>query len=242
MEEPKFNFKVTTQEGSNEVIIRTGEALPENPPKMMGFCGDIHSVASFIKGRSAATGLQEVDKSKAIVLVDRKKRTIELHLDPNNQIGTIIIGQLRLTEELQQFHINTAKTFSREELVKLLRFNSRFFTDKLKFEELLRAYQTLQIKTAAELNQDSDTRGNKSNNFVKTVDSSRIPTEFVLNVPLFEGFDPETFRVEICLDATDASVRFWFESVELHELIETRQEEIIKSQLRHCEGLVTIYM
>lgn len=242
MEEPQFKFNLTTTEGGNEVIIRTGDALPPVPPIQMNVTGDIYSVASFLKGRTAAVGLQAVDVSQAIVLVDKKNRSIELQLDPNDKIGTKITGKLKLTDELLQFHINTTKTFTREELVKLLRFNSRFFPDKMKFEQLLRAYQTLNVKTAAELNQDSDTRGNKANHFVKTVDSSNIPDEFVLSVPIFEGFDAETFRVEIALDATDASVRFWFESVELHELIETRQEEIIKQQLLHCGGLVIIHL
>jgi hypothetical protein len=77
--------------------------------------------------------------------------------------------------------------------------------------------------------------------FSKLIDSQHIPTEFILNIPIFKGFDPERFRVEVCLEATDASVRFYFESVELLELIETRKKEIFAAELESCKDMVIIH-
>lgn len=47
--------------------------------------------------------------------------------------------------------------------------------------------------------------------------------------------------MEICLDVTEGSARFWFESVELHELIQKRLDEIFEEELARMEGLVVIY-
>lgn len=39
----------------------------------------------------------------------------------------------------------------------------------------------------------------------------------------------------------DAGARFWFESVELHELSQIEKEEIFKRELKAAAGLVVIY-
>jgi len=242
MEDQKFEFKINSE--NPELIIRTGEALAQKEPVKLALAGNIFSVSNFLSQRTGdctGVGLQVVDGRSAVVVVDEKEMSIALSLDPNNHYGTTVFGKLELTDELKQFSINTAKTFTREELVKLFRFNKRFFDSADAHDKVLVAYQKLQISTAGQLNQEADTRGNKTNNFAKTVDSSGVPEEFVLNIPIFKGFDPQRFRVEICLDATDASVRFWFESVELHELIESEKKRIIKEQLESCNNFPIIY-
>lgn len=228
----------------NEIIVREGAALEQEPPVKIELSGNILSVGNFLKERypeKKGKSLQEVDKEKAIVVVDEEGMKIKLSLDPENTYGTTVTGSLEFTPELKQFFINETKQFTREELVKIFRFNKRHFDSADQFDKLLAAYQKMQIKTASELSQENDTRGNKALNFVKNVDSAGIPLEFILNIPIFKGFGKERFRVEICLDATDASVRFWFESVELAELIDVRKEEIFEKQLESCRDFVIIY-
>lgn len=226
------------------ITILEGKALELLQPKQLSLSGNILSVGSFLSSRygaNAGSGLQLVDKTKAVVTVNEANMTILLEVDPNNPHGTQVLGKLELTDELKAFGINAQKEFTREALIKLLRFNKRFFADATKYEELLKAYQTLQIKTATELKQESDLRGNKGLNYEKKVNSENIPTEFIMLIPVFKGFESRTFRVEICLDATDSSVRFWFESTELHELVVIERKIIFDKQLECCVDFPVIF-
>lgn len=237
MEELKVNATLN----GDTLTVLTGQALEQKHPVPIRKVGNIHTLANFLDkriGNAPGVGLQEVDPKKAIVTVDEQNLSITLELDPENHFGAEVFSKLEFTPELQQFHINESKQYSREELVKLIRFNRRFFEGD--HGALLLAYQKLQVSTAATVNQESDTRGNKASNFIKSVNSESIPTEFILNIPVFKGFDPVRFRVEICLDATDQSVRFWFESLELAELIEVKSKEILDAQLEYCKDFVII--
>lgn len=235
----ELNVNVT----GDTLTILEGKALEQKYPEKIKISGNVHSVANFLKARyatdKAGKKLQAVDKELAVVTVDEEKMTILLQLDPENVFGTEVLGKLETTPEVDQFCINTTKTFSREELVKLFRFNKRFFESD--HEKILGAYQKLQIKTASDLQAENDQRGNKGLNFQKTVDSQNVPLDFILNIPIFKGFDPVKFRVEICLDATDASVRFWFESVEMNDIIEAQKKEIFEKQLVRCQDFVIIH-
>ncbi|HNH23051.1 MAG TPA: hypothetical protein PLY26_12930, partial [Ferruginibacter sp.] len=137
------------------------------------------------------------------------------------------------------FFINKNKTFTKEELVKLIKFNKLFFDDKEKHAEMLLAFQKVSSTVNISANDSSDDRGNKERAYVKNV-TSNAPTEFILNIPVFKGFPAVRFRVEVCLDVTEGSARFWFESVELHELTQKQTDEIFEEQLKEAEGFVII--
>ena len=227
----------------NTLTILEGKALDPKHPEKIYISGDIHSVANFLAKRHAGgqgVGLQKVDPERAVVLVDESKMQITLQVDPENPFGAKVTGTLEMAPELQQFGINANKQYTREEFIKLLRFNRRYFASD--HEKLLLAYQKLQIRTASEISQESDTRGNKGMNYQKFVNSDNIPEDFILRIPVFKGFPEFTFRVEICLDATDASVRFWLESVELHELIQAKTKEIMNKELESCQDFVIIHI
>lgn len=233
-----LNLKLEALSG-NELIIRTGAPLPYHEPEKIDLSGDINTVSNFLKNRENGFDLQQVDKTKAIVKVDRDGMEITLLLDPQNYFGTKVKGALELSTELKVFFINQNKTFTRDELIKILKFNKLAFDNYDKHAELLRAYMSFDAKVYADLKTESDSRGNKSNNFKKEV-TTNIPNEFILLIPIFKGKEAVRFRVEICLDVTDNSARFWFESVELHELINTTRDIIFNEELKSCEGFVII--
>lgn len=231
--------------GSTEksvVTILEGKALEEKYPVKIGLAGNIKSLSAFLEkryGTRVGKNLQAVDKDLAVVVVNGDEMKMVLFLDPQNEFGTMVTGKLDLTPELLEFCINTNKQFTREELVKIIRFNRRFF-EAGQHQGILDSYLKLQLTGNTEVTAASDNRGNKELAFKKMINSQHVPTEFVLEIPVFKGFGKERFRVEVCIEATDASVRFWFESVELEELIETRKEEIFNEELKSCQDFVII--
>lgn len=225
----------------NELILREGDVLPHHEPVKIKLAGDIKSISKFLEVRKSGEGHehQKVDINKAVVTVDKKKMTIFLSLDPGNVHSTEVTGTLEFSDELEKWGINSGQKISLADLKELIRFNRLDFDVSDQQKSLLDAYQRFNIKTAIEMSAESDNKGNKRSAYEKKVDFG-LPTVFVLNIPIFKGFASSSFTVEICLQPTDSTVTFWLESVELHELIATRKEQIINDELVNCEGFVII--
>lgn len=229
-------------EGTTEnITLLQGKALEQKQPEKISLKGDIKTVSNFLNVRKTnGTGFQAIDISKAVVIVDKKAMSIYLGLDPENFFGAEIQGTLEISDELQQFFINKNKTFTKEELVKLVKFNKLFFDDADKNAAMLLAFQKVSSTVNISANDSSDIRGNKERGFIKEV-TTNAPTEFILNIPIFKGFGAKRFRVDIGVDVTEGSARFWFESVELHEIIKSDLETIFAEELKVAEGFVIIY-
>jgi len=233
------NIKVVAAGG--ETTVRTGQALPLKEPKQISISGDIKTVSNFLNVRkSLGSGLQTIDLSTAVILVDKKALTIQLLADPENFYGLEVLASLEKSEELKQFYINQVKTFTKDELVKLLKFNRLYFESADKHAQMLLAYQKVQSTVNIKANDSSDDRGNKERSFIKEV-TSNAPTEFILNIPIFKNFPASKFRVEVCLDVSEGGARFWFESTELHEIMNAQVDDIISKELESAEGFVIIY-
>lgn len=234
-----LNVEIKTLNG-NTLTVLQGNTLPLVPPENIVLAGDIKTVSNFLSVRvNNGSGSQLIDKSKAVLVVDKKALTIQLLIDPENHYGAKITGTLEKADELIPFAINQNKTFSKEELVKLIKFNKIYFDDAAKHAEMLLAFQKVSSTVNIRSNESADDRGNKERQFVKDV-TTNAPTEFILNIPIFKGFPNVRFRVEVCLDVTEGSARFWFESVELHEIMQTQIEQIFTEELKSAEGFVIV--
>jgi len=243
------NIKVTTSEDQKHLIIREGKALELKEPLVINISGDIDTVKNYVEKRyykedplskaerdefnkdpNGWVNLQAFYKETAVVTFDKKNLSISLDVNPQDFYGPKVSGSMEVSDELKPFHINEPQTFSREALVKLLRFNKRFFTDAAVHDNVLKAFQSLSLTGATQLKAESDNRGNKEAQFKKTLDSQNVPTTFYLTIPIFKGQPAVKFLVEICLDSSESSVIFWFESVELAELQAAKVEEIFTEQ------------
>lgn len=217
------------------INILEGKALEPKHPERLRITGQIESVNAYLNARRGTSqpegALQYINKDLAVITMDEALMTITLDVDPNHPFGTEVVGKLEFNPDLLVWFINKDKQFTREQLITLLKFNRRFFADASQHRIMLDAYQKLNLTGQTNVKNESDSRGNKDSAFKKTIDSSTIPTEFSLLIPVFKGQPAKKFRVEVCLDATDASVRFWFESVELIEIIETDKKEIFNNQV-----------
>lgn len=246
MEKLEFVFPPDFKGG--EIVYRTGSAAPiEQLPEMDIIEGDINTVASFVKKRywngspsPEALGLQFIDRDRAIVTVDRDKFEIQLELNPEHPRGTVVKGALSFAPELLKFRINTSNAFTREELVKLIRFNKVWFKDRMQADTVEKAYMAFSAEVNAKIGKDSDLRGNVENTYKKTV-TTNIPESFILNIPVFKGQGKKQFLVSIIIEATDANTRFYLESVDLSDLIQIESEIILKEQLEACKDFVIVY-
>lgn len=244
----KVDVTVLPDGEKTNVVIRHGEALPLREPKAIAISGDITTVRKFIEKRLPAfseqepannTQLQTVFTNRSIVVVDKEAMTIELLLDPESPYGGKVLGSLLLTEDIKNFGINTNKVYSREDVVKLLRFNKRFFSSSEVYAELMKAFSAFTGNVRVKSTESSDNRANRDI-ALKVISESNIPTTFVLSIPVFKGVPALSFVTEICYDYSDSSFIFWFESPELKEQIEAQKEQIFINELEACKDLVIV--
>lgn len=232
---------------NGELIVRQGEALPLKEPTYINFTGELPSVNNYLAKHGVDGDIKDPDnnvnhvkRETAIIYVNRQEKSITLVTDCRSPYSHSIAGKLELSEELKKFAINpSGTTQTREDLVKLLRFNKRFFSDKAKHAEILSAYQKFNVTTTGGLKVESDNRGNKDLGYNARV-TTELPQSFFLEIPVFKGYPAAKFLVEICLDVSDASARFWLESPELEELIEVRAKELLDAEIKQFEKQYTV--
>jgi hypothetical protein len=219
------------------INILEGKALEPKHPDRLVISGQIESVNAYLtarKGTQQQSGaLQYVDKDLAVITIDEEAMTIHLDVDPNNPFGTEVTGKLYSNPELAAFVINKpGHRFTRESLLEVITFRRRFFTDVSQYDGVRSALQRLKISATSSTEVGSDNRGNKDSAIKKVVDSAGIPQNFKLTIPIYKGQPAKTFLVDLCLDYTDAGVRFYLESVELVELADADKKAIIQAQLK----------
>jgi hypothetical protein len=234
-----LHVKLETVEG-NEIVWREGKAPDVVLPKALKVDGDIRSVGNFVEGRPVPGSDQSINGDLTIITADMDKGTLFLQTDPNSVYGTEVTGTLLESYELKPFGINSNKKFSQKDLVKLLKFSKNYFPHQEQHADMLLQYTKVEFKTSTTGHAAEDDRGNKSRAFDKKVETN-LPTFFTLKLPIYRGEDSKMFRVEICLEVTDAGATFWLESVELHEIQQIEKEVIFKRELARCAGLVIIH-
>lgn len=242
--ENKLNVTVTGEQSTPFITVLEGEYQHPKEPVKIEISGNIESISNFLKERYGkgkdGYNLQKVDKSKSIVTVDEAGMNIKLQLDPENHYGTSITAKLELSDELKLFKINSGSTWGRNDIIKLLRFNRRYFPDQEKYTQLIESFQKLNLQVNSAIVNESDNRGTKDIQFKKFV-TNQLPAGFTLDLPVFKGQENKRFFVEICLDVVDQKADFWFESPELDDRINEGRKEIFKKQLESCQDFVIIH-
>ena len=235
--------KINLTTDQKDITIREGKALPLEPPRIFNFSGDIKTLSNYLGVRiSNGSGLQQIDKSKSVIIVDKNNLTITLHVDPENFYGWEIKGTLEKADELKPFFINENKTFTKEELVKLIKFNKLHFSDQSKHAEMLLAFQKVQSVVNIKANDSSDDRGNKERAFVKEV-TSNAPTEFILDMPIFKGFGNAFMQIIyyfnelIILAKVDVLKRLLYILKEMHEKGVSKWLFIFETQLNSLDEI-----
>ena len=67
-----------------------------------------------------------------------------------------------------------------------------------------------------------------------------IPLSFQLNIPIFTGGAHKTFTVNINITATDGGISFWFESVDMHEIISRETDSIFSLELDRLSNFLVV--
>jgi hypothetical protein len=105
-----------------------------------------------------------------------------------------------------------------------------FFADKEFHASFIDKLTNFSAKITQIIEHRNDNKGNFKQS-IKQLAESEMPQSFKLCMPIYQGMQPVTFEVQIFLEPRDAAIDFWFESVELAELIESERDRIINEQI-----------
>lgn len=228
--------KILINPQGDKLTILNGNALELKHPERLSVVGQIESVRKYLDARRgsllSSDSLQFINKDLAVIYINEDEGTISLSVDPNNPFSTTVKGELKVNPELASFQINKSHRFTRETFLDLITFRRRFFDSVADWDNLKTKFQRLKVSSSAEIEQGSDKRGNRENTFKKEVNSDEVPASFKLNMPIFKGQPSRSFQVDICVDVTDAGVKFFLESNDLVELADADKKKIISDQLQ----------
>lgn len=221
----RIELKIDSE--TKEVVIRTGEALPQQPPVVYNFNGNLDAPAKFENKKLIA-----IDNKKAIVEVNRDEKSILLQTDFQNPFGSKVKGVLALDSVFQKFRINNFdQLFNRQQIVSLLKLHSFCFENKEAHMKLVSSIVNLNANVSTDIQKGQDFRGNKTNVLNTKVSANEIPVDIKFSMPIFKGGEKVSFMANVCFDATTTDVNFWFESAELVELKNDFENKAIDEQL-----------
>lgn len=245
-----MNLHLKTAEGQNEIVFRTGQAAPIVNPKVITIKNAvINSPGDFYAKRKELKleDEQAIDKNKAIVFANISKSawSITLETSPKCPIGggNIIVGELKLSQELADskvfYGVGNPHLFTRETMLRFIKFNPQFFPDQNSRNALFDSFQKLELTFTGGSKNESDGRGNNDHSFEKKVKTS-LPETVKMQFEVFAGFPSAPFIIQLGIEHAENKTSFWFECAELVSYIQDKSETIIAEELKRFEDLLII--
>jgi len=220
--------RVLNGTGVEELTIRTGAALEQKEERVMLVeSGNIKAPANYVE-------VIGFDKTKAVVSFSREKMEIIFKEHPRHLYGAIISGKLLLNPELLEFGINGDKIYSPKELADFLNMRRHLFTEKSECMKLIAALSIFKAKIETVLENNQDNKGNLKKLVEKRIEQG-LPEKFNLKIPIFIGYTPYEFPVDICVDSNNLSIELWLESAEMNELLKTERDIIINQEMKRIQ-------
>lgn len=231
---------------AKQVIIREGDAKDIALPKGIQITGTLKAPFQFLEakisgkdvgemGTDCPLALTEENKiynvKRSTLLVDKTTGTLTLILNEKDPYEDRITGKLTLDPSWKEFLINTDKLMNLNEVIKLMKRNKFKFTSPEKHSDFLVTLQNFNAKVTTTFKNFRDGSGSSIDLVEKVVAENKNAPEFSLTVPIYQGYEKKSFRVQTCLDAQGQTVLFYFESVELYELIDSERERAINEEL-----------
>ncbi len=228
----KIQLNLTSEQ--KEITIRQGDALPAKADKSIIINGTLGAPFQFLKGVRDTEGLKEdtmhlqiFNASGVLVLYSRDTDPYTTH---------IITGSLTKDKVLEMFGINTERRWTIRDFLKFIKTMRFYFDDRAAHTALVDSIQKWSVKVERAIVEHNDLKGNSNYQLetkVKSVEG--MIYQFVLNIPIFQGYSKMKFTVEIGLDPKNTAVDLFLISDELIELEIQTREKLLADELKNFD-------
>lgn len=214
-----------TQAGEHKILF--GDAEKQIYEKPINIVGVLSSPVDFLKGKSS-----NFEKSKAHLLIDRDNNKLTLNLDERSEKSPVqIIGQLKPSEDLAAWAINSDKRWTVAEFLKFVRERKYFFNEPSVQSKLISSLQKWNVGVELVIKQHNDNTGNSLSMLERKVGEIDLVNSFVLSIPIYKGYPKREFTVNIGLDPKSTQVDFFLYSDELFHLTRTDRDSLFDKEV-----------
>lgn len=231
--------KVTVQLNDTNTELVISEGFKKQPEKSVTISGSINSPSEFYRARKLVV---DAKKEKTHVLVDMQKAVVTLIVDETNPFDSYRIeGKMIDFADFSEFKINKGDRFSKTQIISLLKTSKVYFPDKDDWTRLLTTFQQFITKVIKDVENSDNQKGEvkKLEAYSGALQGFRIDGEkeefrpyFHLEIPLFVGEEKVRFEVQICLDPTSSDLKFYLESIDLHQKGKEMKEQAIAKAIK----------
>lgn len=224
-------IKVNVVADNNEIVIRTGQALPLKEPTSVNMLGFINSVSEYLKKR-----IKGINQKECFIEV-YEKGVIKLIVSEHSAYKDEISGTILLNQDYQEFGINDPeRKYSLRQLADFIKMRRIFFDDKDITKKLVADLMNLKGKVNKEMEKFEDAKGNKNIRFEQVV-TSNVPAAFTLAMPIFKGDKIRKFNVEVNIVPRDLDMDCYLESVEANDIIREYKVTVLAEQLKEIQTI-----
>ena len=211
----------------NEVVIRHGQAEPIHVPSKLTLSGKFEAPAEFVAKRfiQASGQYDNYHKRDCHVIFNEKDLSITLVAGEQERDTITVYGALKKNPFLESLCIN-GRGHKHTDLLSLIRFKPHFFANREDHRKLVIGLQNFEVKTDTEHKAQNDRQGTVENRQFTKAQSSLTGMAIVLNVPLFEGYEPAPIQLSIEVEPNNGSVLLYLVS----ETFEEFYDDAVKAQ------------
>lgn len=230
------DVNISLAPGSEEVVIRFGEAPPVARAMPVLFVGTIGAPLEFYIKRKAATVEKRYALSTIVenyfdpltthVEVNINQRSIELIRNSDKENADKIAGMLKDAPILKALQLNSTTGWQPLTLCKFLRVNSHIFKDNETAKEVVDMFKSFSLNVSTNIEQTSDSRGSKKS-LQDQQTKSNLPEHIDLLVPLFENTAPVNLRVNVFFEVINNRPEVFLEVPGLEDIISKQAAEEI---------------
>jgi len=200
------------------------------------------AVAAYVLGRP------DLEAGEAYAVVNYEARTLRLEIgESTTQRGTIS-AILPVHPDWEAWGINAAVGMQSAQLLNHIRPRKRFFTEPAEYDRIVRELTNFRAKVETEQETVRDgkagVRGDAKKHTVTQVNTGGMkygdPADaigtFKISCPVLRGGSAREIHVDVLMDPADGTVRFYLESIDVHEIIYTEGRERIGAALKVLDG------
>jgi len=217
----QYNFA-----GPGEYKILHGDAPPYEPDKSINITGTLGAPAQFLLGRGPQ------DDTKCHLLVDNDNGSLTLTINDMATHGKHTIkGSLTPDVNLAAFQINTEKRWGVREFTKFCKMARYYFADEAEVNNLISSLQKFEGTVQKIYKDHNDNSGDSLIHLETKVEGVKMERKFRVKVPVYKGYAPQVFTVEIGFDTKSTVVDLFLVSDELYSLLPKLREEIMSMEI-----------
>lgn len=192
-------LNITVENGVKTLEIRKGNVPYIPQPLEIGVMGQINTPLIYLLNPCPRF---EVEKSH--IQVDRERLKISLIVGEDISPVDKYVGSFEKSKDLNDFGINTGKSYTTFELADKIKMNRSLFKSKSAAMKLVTELRNFKAKVDQDIQLADDNRGNSAVKKIQAVESN-IPESFLMEMEVFKGQPKASFNVEISIDAQDLS-------------------------------------